>query len=708
MSDDEYLMTSRKRRSNAGSRLKQLINMESEAVQSTVSLFVNEDDESVNLLFQEDEDDQEFMESEEEDEEEDEEEENKEEGEGEGVDDQDDKEKTEDPNGESKEASVDILETEDGIDDSENSEVEQVDSDEVLSDSDISLSDTDEEEGERELETEERRKKRKQTLQSRLIPKIKKFKTADSKPKNVKPKKVVTSDSLLSAKRSSTRASAIENKEALVQKLKLDEKRRAALTPVVREKQRELTQEEKLAEAVETEKANILSLELFQQQEIVKKERQKLLLQLRKPKLVNVVSFLSQEQLITPTQEIENARKLYQMITSRSRKKHIKKLKQLFEMDLDKYPGEIDKDLPYYKEEQRLKALSEAKEKESNTEHSNGVEGEAKSSNELLENGKPSNSSEHMSSLKEEPAAQAITEPEASSEVDEPKGENGTKPTTEIASTDENSESKDDISEKKLVKNVTFADNVKGPEAIEDSEEPSVNTDTLHETSKEPQDEVKEETEEKKEIFEGPAQRIAKNTISLGNFPIEKLQDDEEIMSIIFGEQSLLPAPRRFKDLKTILKIGNVNNPYAKVRVERDPMLVPATDLTTDDAMFEELNRLPKLGIRQEIIEEVIEEDTNDAAIQLKTEAPVGLYLPNGNKKTCLITGTEVKYFDPSLGVPYSDVETFKFLKSIENGNIPWYSMDSSYNDTGTTEIYLGSRDNTFRSARGVPQGFDG
>lgn len=697
MSDDEYLMTSRKRRSNAGSRLKQLIDMESDAVQSTVSLFVDEDDENVNLLFQEDENDQEFMESEDEEEEE----EAEEEGEDGEAEEGEEGEEEEQANGGSREVSVEAQENQDGTDESDSSEAEQVDSDDVLSDSDISMSDTDEEEGERQLETEERRKKRKQTLQSRLIPKIKKFKAADSKPKKVKPKKVVTSESLLNAKRSSTRASAIENKEALVQKLKLDEKRRASLAPVVREKERELTQEERLAEAVETEKANVLSLELFQQQEIVKKERQKLLLQLRKAKLVNVISFLSQEQLITPTQEVENARKLYQMITSRSRKKHIKKLKQLFEMDLDKYPGEIDKDLPYYKEEQKLKAVNEQTEHlDSNAQDdTNGDVPSSTTEESTLSEPVPQNEGEQEVS---EPAAQVILEVEPVTK-DQVASENGH---TEAISTPTSA-----TVEEKLVKNVTFADNVKDDEKEKENEketeDTNLTTDSLREGSKEPLEEGEAQEEESKEIFEGPAQRIAQNTISLVNFPIEKLQDDEELMTIIFGEQSLLPAPRRFKDLKTILKIGNINNPYAKVKVEKDTMLEPATDLTAEDPMFEELNRLPKLGIRQEIIEEVVEEDTNDAAIQLKTEAPLGLYLPNGNKKICLITGTEVKYFDPSLGVPYSDVETFKFLKSIENGNIPWYSLDSVYNDTGTTEIYLGSRDNTFRSARGVPKGFD-
>ena len=34
----------------------------------------------------------------------------------------------------------------------------------------------------------------------------------------------------------------------------------------------------------------------------------------------------------------------------------------------------------------------------------------------------------------------------------------------------------------------------------------------------------------------------------------------------LFGKQSLLPASRRFKDVKTILKIGKPENPYTVVK----------------------------------------------------------------------------------------------------------------------------------------------
>jgi YL1 nuclear protein C-terminal domain. len=70
------------------------------------------------------------------------------------------------------------------------------------------------------------------------------------------------------------------------------------------------------------------------------------------------------------------------------------------------------------------------------------------------------------------------------------------------------------------------------------------------------------------------------------------------------------------------------------------------------------------------------------------------------------MSGTEVKYFDPSNGIPYSSVETYKLLKSIEQGLIPWLSIGSDVDDIGSVEIYLGSRDSV-RHANGVPEGFD-
>ena len=60
---------------------------------------------------------------------------------------------------------------------------------------------------------------------------------------------------MTSNRRSSSRAAAVESKQALVDKLKESEARRAKYVHVERKKHVELTQEERLAEAVETEKS---------------------------------------------------------------------------------------------------------------------------------------------------------------------------------------------------------------------------------------------------------------------------------------------------------------------------------------------------------------------------------------------------------------------------------------------------------------------
>lgn len=713
MSDDEFLTTTRERRSNAGSRLRQLLDLENDSKPS-VSKFISEDDENVDLLFQEDEDDGEFEESESEEEEE------EEEGDEQQANDENNDEEGDEEDQEEGTAADELMS--DG----------PIDSDHDLSDSDISLSDDDEEEGERELEKQEKQKKRKKL--NKLVPQIKKFKNDTTKPK---PKKRVTSESLMNSIRKSSRSSAIENKEALVEKLRRDEKRRENSAPIIRIKQRELTQEEKLAEAVETEKQNIISLELFRQQEVVKKERQKHLLQLRRKKLVDIVRFLSVQEYITPNQEIELARNLYWSLTTKSKRRNLKKIQRDFDIDLSRVPGEIDKSLPYYIEEQKQLELEKAEiavsvefnGSEEPVENGNGhvirsegVNGADSNGDvemkdvdtEVTENGGKSIVSSENGDIEKE---REVTENKEVAEIPEvtenleAKENQETKQNQDTENQDteshtENGETNPPKEDEETRKTVTFAEGVKEPsEPIESVKEPEPK-----EPSEEPSEDVtdtQDNDDEEQEIFEGPPQKICRNYINLIEFTADKPLNDINMKRFVFGEDAALTGSRRFKDLKTILRIGNVGNPYAKIKETKDELFTPVTDLTEDNPMFEELNRLPQLGIRQEIVEETTETNDNDSNIKINTEAPLGLYLPNGNKKICLITGTEVKYFDPSIGVPYSDVDTFKFLSSIENGNIPWYNFDGEYNDTGATELYLGSRDGVLRHARGVPEGFD-
>ncbi|CAG89241.2 DEHA2F12122p [Debaryomyces hansenii CBS767] len=781
MSDEDSLVATRSRRSNAGSRLKHLIELEERAsdVQESVSSIINEEDENVNLLFQEDEDDQEFFEEDEDEDEENEEEEEEREG------------HEEDNIEEEEENKKRSHESDD--------EVEQVNSDDVLSDSDISMSDSDESEGEKELQKQEKMKQKRVKKKQSLVPTIKQPKL-DEKPKAKKPKGLTSSDSLLlSMRRSSSRSTAVENKEALVQKLKENEKRRANVAPIVRVKHVDLTQEEKLAEAIETEKANILSLQQFRDQEIVKKERQKQLLLSRKVQLKNVIRMVSDERLITPLDEINEDRHMRELMNIRSRKKLGRKKKVTNDSEVKRLPGEVDTELPIVKQELEQKRIQEERESKSNqieetaettavsqnddsNEENKNIEIDnitppSKESSELSEQVDVSKEVTGESISNEEVETQTITEDDKNANPNISREatikENTASNSNQASENDEVIDNDLDNNDEKLTENDSVSNSKPNVDAPI-KEEQSSNDDLINESSKEdtnkPKDddgetqaaidsivsdeenllnnkgdesnEVKEEKRVKfadeleqeqregtepydtnyspsdaefeiiPETFEGPPQRVARNTIYLIDFeedkdPSYKL-DIANIKAMLFGSQSLLPASRRFKDLKTILRIGEVENPYATVKQEKDELFEPVSELTEDNAMFDELKRLPKLGITQAVVEE-IEEDTQEenAPIVLKTEAPTGIYLPNGNKKVCLISGTEVKYFDPSNGIPYSSVETYRFLKTIEQGNVPWYSIDEVDNDNGPVEIYLGSRDGTEKHAKGVPEGFD-
>lgn len=829
MSDEFSLVATRKRRANAGSRLKQLIQLEEQhsEVQSSFPM-ITEDDENVNLLFQEDEEDEEFIEEERSDDEfanlkgidESEGEEGEEvEGEGEGK--ENEGEEGEEPKG-------------------------SVDADDVLSDSDISASDSDESEGEKELQKQERKRKRTKTV----VPAIK---AREKVEKPVVKKVLVSSDTLLlSARRSSSRTSAVESKQALVQKLKESEERRAKFSPVPRVKHVALTQEERLEEAVETERKNIISLNQFQQQEIVKKEHQKKLLHSRRQKLKNVVRLVSTETYVYPLDEMNRAQRNYD--NDRKRRKGGRKKKQ-DELEFSLIPGKVDTELPYAKEEAKLKReaeeeeaklkrdaeaeevrlqelrdaenkeaarLNEQREVESTqdgveamegiipdsaveenptdvvepeNEPNQAIDGESEvvpeSENNLVEDAtstlevasdketpelnldakdvptgsadlldiennedKQNDENDKSTSVDNEETANDDNDKSTSVDNEDKTNEENHKSTSmevgnqDTTNHDENGKSTSveddpmegvidskDSEEKTINESVELdilpADGVDIKAEIENidevtqSTEPIIKEETVPEDSRKRvkfSDEVessivpsREMTPEVKhgddeEMFEGPPQKIARQTIYLVDFEDNARNhrlSENNIKSILFGSQALLPASRRFKDLKTIARIGAVDNPYASVKQE-DTLFQSITLLTEESEMFDELKRLPRLGIKQEIVEEVEENVEQKAtAISIKTEAPTGLSLPNNNKKTCLISGTEVKYFDPYTGIPYSSVDTYKFIKTIEQGQIPWYSFTGDTNDTGVVEMYLGSREGN-RHAKGVPEGFDG
>lgn len=212
-------------------------------------------------------------------------------------------------------------------------------------------------------------------------------------------------------------------------------------------------------------------------------------------------------------------------------------------------------------------------------------------------------------------------------------------------------------------------------------------------------------------VYEGPVQQVGRNLICLVNFDEDQypILAEPTMKSILFGKDANLGSSRKFKDVKTVFKSSiRQENPYATSRDEENEILRSVTDINSDDTLFEALKRLPRLGMKESL--EVEEEDVKKeetSEIQIRTEAPSGLSLPNGNKKLCLISGKEARYFDPSTGLPYENKDVYKVIKTIEQGLIPWYCVTRDQNAYGDVQIYLNHRNGT-RHAKGVPEGFDG
>lgn len=704
--DSDSLVATRAKRANAGSRLRQLIELEEQ--QTSVRLvgqMLTEDDENVNLLFQEDDNDGEF------------------EGSGseeEGEDQANDSETANDDGEENK---------------ADESEADNVDPDEVLSDSDLSDSDTDEEEGERELQKQEKIKKRKKKS---LIPEIKRVRVDKPKPKT---KTILAETLLLSSRRLSSRSSAVESKQALLEKLKEDEKRRAQLTPVVRVKEREMTQEERLAEAVETEKANIESLNAFREQEIVKNEYRKNLLALRRERLVHVIRYITKETYISPEDEVNHARYMYEMELERLRRRPGRRRKlgpeELLRFRL---PGDVDQLLPYYraemeelrkKEEAEAAALAKAKAERDAEKARLKVEREvARAKAKAIRDAARAEATRRKELAKradagdEEARAQLdeLAGEEKEPEDDESKGD--VEVDAEVGEQKEAAPSlamEVDESVEKLKEVPNQDGNLK-----EEKEEPGETNETdalvdapadtdlkddpeRHVTFADDPKSVKEESptpeiEEPQEVFQGPVQKTTQNALVFVECDDLRLME-YDMKSYLFGKSVHWPPSRRFRDTKTIARIGHVENPYAVIKEERDEALVPASEITEEDPIFEELKRIPRLGVAQEYLDD--DNAEQEMAIRIRTEAPTGLYLPNNNKKNCSVTGAEVRYFDFNLGIPYSTQEALKVIKLVEQGQVPYYNIPPEVNSWGPAEVFVGSREGQ-RHARGVPEGFDG
>lgn len=697
---EELLMATRSRRANAGNKMQKLLQQELEDVQKQTSML---GDDEINLLFQEDEEDEEFT-------------------------------------FESKKR----LEDED-----------------MFSDSGDELSEaSDADEGEKELQKQERQKRKLIQKKKSRVPVIKRPKKAPVDKISKSTIDEINAESLLTeSRRTSKRSAVVANKLKVYENLTQAEKRRKIIQEKLR-KQREkqslkpLTQEEQLKVAEETERINVSSLNKYKEQELSKKQT-RLAMQLREKMKFkdgeHIIRWLSTQWEVSPLVELED-RAYWELYTSKrdkTKKKYVRRRKAQIEEDNLREENKantanenekessvdvINKSETIPNAENELTASSENSSREdsscppivmSTPERENEIQEETSAKVDVENNTVTTDTPTLDKSLKEassteSPTAalsvetiESVERTQFGSQEDDCKQICTESPTLSSAESRSNDKivlkEAADISNQNIetVKHITFAET--DQISLINSEDPPIfvqssmeATDLVESGELGEKVEVKEDSEEKVDdvleelepTYEGPVQRVGKNFVILYTFPDHPIAtQNSEVRKIILGKNWVLPSKARPDELETLMKITSSE--------EQEPLqsiLIPDMSI---------LDKFPRFGeFNKKTLRTVTIDTTKKDKIEIRTEAPTGVFLPNGIRKNCLITNRECKYFDPKNGVPYSDVEAIKTIQLLQeyyddNGEpiepkFKWYGF-------GRGGIYL---DVHQKPASGVPEGF--
>lgn len=671
----ESIIATRARRSNAGSRLRQLLDLEESNAGISVT---NEDDENVNLLFAEDEDDFEFVGEE------------GESGEEAGDDDDsDDNEKTSKQSIRSSRTSGSTKSktTKEDSDDKDAA----ANSDEMLSDSDISASDDDEEEGERELQRQEklkRRRKRKSDLPTAALrnKKAKKDITTTRKPTVEKPSKEESvrrshKSSLFDSapispaqRRHSARSATLKNSIETHEKLEEEFKRRKTIVPVAKKEYVEKTLEERLEEAKITEVENTLSLTRFYEQEIQKKKTQRDAANSRKFRLENYIRFWSTGVYVTPIEEMEEIEEEKRKIEEEEEKRIRRKLQYL-----KRKQARLGATADLSEEIKALAEGIESKEVEI-------VESENKENETLGKDDTSEKEKERVDKIESTGDSGLEQYEEGKVQSEEQKEELPSSPRKYVRFNEEVAVFEDDQEEQKCPLSVNVDE---GGEAESNRNGDSINDPLISNAT--------EGDTTQRVIYEGPSRKVTRDYVILEEF--DSLLSEESIKRILLGPQSLRMGSRRDPECETICVIKQDESSNIDLQNIQ----------SSRNESYKQLLKLPKFGEKMAINDEdddgltIVESEV----VRINTPAPVGIHLPNGQKKICLTTGMPAMYYDPTNGVPYATVDAFKILKSLVDGEYEWLQLDNGGINSrfaGGIGCYLGKKDQ--RHAKGVPEGF--
>ncbi|QLQ80260.1 hypothetical protein HG537_0D02610 [Torulaspora globosa] len=728
--EDEYLMATRKRRANAGSKMKRLIAQEVEEIQSkTQSL----NDDELDLLFQEDGEDEEFE------------------------------------VGKSEETGVESVEQEVG------SQIE--DNDLLISESEEEVSEQDDESNEKELQRQESLQKRKRRSKPPIIKKKARKDVGTVSSVELAKKKssyeLLKAESLLvSDRRTSKRSHVVANKLEVYEKLSLAEQKRKIIQERLkkhREKQHEkvLTQQDRLRMSLETEKLNLQSLDKYKEQEISKKQTRLAIQQRQKMKFKPgepILSELTTSWIVTPIMEYED--KLYWDEQVRKREKKRKKYPR--RQARRKSPASAVKDAKTQSEQENGKTVV----KDENLQSEMTIAQEPKDSGIMESEANPSgitggqnNGADHVangissSNVQDDSSCQPECKPECKPASIETESKEQTAPIDESIEQkglpNESSEQKvnesamigePSVSEKGINENKTDqqdqssnssqiklegSQNANGstidrssaglqsenPQALPEANRDTGSVETSHvsfagtdvlgagqQISDVPKtvrvnesatpELIDDNGTEEEMILEGPAQEVSKNFVTVYNFGSDSCSFD--LRTSLFGSQWQGSHSQRTVNVENICKISLPENPMSSS--EKSP-IIPDLSFLSNFPVFGEYGK--------RVVYDAGINTGKEMEIEIKTQPPSGVLFSNGLRKKCYVTSKPCQYFDPKNGVPYSDVEAYKVIQELQdpfgdgnedspNPHFQWFGFKNG-------GVYL---DMLQRPASGVPEGF--
>ncbi|AAS52034.1 ADR114Cp [Eremothecium gossypii ATCC 10895] len=687
--DSGFLVATRARRANAGNQLMKLLEREHNR-----ELQMDDDDGDINLLFEEEEDDGEFL----------------------------------------------------------LADQRQRENDDLFSDSDEDSSESGSGDEDGELGRHER--KRRHALQKRKPPVIKKSRDG-SAAKRYKPsyEQPDAKSLLVETRRTSSRTSVVRNKMEVYEKLAQAEVRRKEIQERIKKQKEaqlepELTQEDRLRIAEETERINLQSLNKYKEQEVSKKQSRLAIQQRQKMKFKageTILTWLTTQWSVTPMMEVYDREYWEQMVSKRQKRKR-KYVRRKKEKPLSDKEKPVDSTLAMQEQTPNPTAEEPASERDGKVAtnvpttiaaKNNPTGADKVTSSDDLDTPAlvtdsaplPAENTALQLTDSEPPrstGAEAISRPQSSSpmlfensmarhisfvEKDEVAIIHVDDPPSNISTSRDQSHELDtpamDGDYKKFDEGSGSASQGHSPNAEASYTELSNGSldnefdesDAAQSGDSQKKDWVPPEDVETEEdvVYEGPDQLVGKNFLLFTVFPDEpyNIASINELKAPLFGDQWAKPLHSRAYNVESYAKISWESHPHKK----EEPTLIP--DLSI-------LDKFPEFGEYDKKLSKDVTVTTNkEMKVDIRTEAPSGVFLPNGIRKRCLITNKDSQYFDPKNGVPYADVEAIKTIQDLQDAigegtkddprpRYKWFGY-------GRGGIYL---DVQQRPAKGVPDGF--